>query len=193
MPQADAALSPAPPARTTTPEPMPHLAARSPLSTCLRLLRTLDQGPGIWLFRSDPVASSRLSEDQAALAGIEPGGTGRIRHFGNMFASQPQPQIVLRQQDPIGNLLENFGFVFLPTQASFGAVKPGKTMLPVISARNCGSASSAKACFDMAARIVPQDAGAQHFVIIVQKRRARASGRKGRCRVPQPVPSDALP
>ena len=56
------------------------------------------------------------------------------------------------------------------TQTIFGAVKPGKAMLPVIS-RKRGSASSSAASFGRAA-VVPEDAGAERPVGLVEQRRA---------------------
>ena len=103
-----------------------------------------------------------------ALAGIEPGGPGRIRHFGNMLTGQPQAKVILGQQDPI-DLLENIGFVF-SHPGEFRGCKTWKDN--IASQRPELRIGVQRQGLLVAARIVPENARAQHLVIVIQKRRA---------------------
>ena len=135
MPQAEAALSPAPPA-TTTLEPMPH---RSPSSA-----RSVAALRGAF----DQCRHVALHQDRWRQA--VPATIGVGRHRAKRCPPNPTfPKYARRSATDAENPLAEgpaqacakiSGSLFF-TQASFGAVKPGKTMLPVIL-RKRRSASS---------------------------------------------------
>ncbi len=133
MPQAEAALSPAPPA-TTTLEPNPHFSASSARRVPARSVPSTR--PGI-CSTDRPVASSN-SLDQARL----PVSSQLVPAESDM-SERYSPVSHSRRKSLGSSTLATFAKVSASlffTQASFGAVKPGKTILPV-SARKRGSAS----------------------------------------------------
>ncbi len=99
---------------------------------------------------------------------VEPGGAGRVRHLGDVLAGEPEAEIVLRQQD-----LRHSG-----KDLRLVGLHPGE--LGRREAREDDVAADGAEArvgveprrFQVAARVVPQDAGAQHRVRRVEERRA---------------------
>ncbi len=137
MPQAEAALSPAPPA-TTTPGSMPHSAASGSRSVPAGSVPSTR--PGI-CFSDRPVAS-RSSDDQRR-APVSSQAVPAESDMSERYSPVSQSRRKSFGSRTLATLAKTSGSC-RATQASFGAVKPGKTILPVM-ARKRGSASSAAA------------------------------------------------
>ncbi|MNS94141.1 hypothetical protein D3C72_1283480 [compost metagenome] len=102
-----------------------------------------------------------------ARAGIEPGGAGGVGHFRDVFAGQPQTQIILRQQY-LGHFREDIGFVLRhPGKLRRGEAGENDVAGDLAETR----IGIQRGGLGMGARIVPQDAGAQHLAISINKRR----------------------
>ena len=144
---------------------MPHFAASSRAQAC-RPCSVPSTSVGICF-------SSRIGRGEqfgrpARAADIEPGGAGRIRHFRNVLAGQPEPQIVLRQQH-LCDLGEDVRLVVLhPGELRRGEAGKDDVAGELAEAR----VGVERGRLGVAARVVPQDAGAQHLVVGVEQRRA---------------------
>ena len=103
-----------------------------------------------------------------ALACIEPGGAGGVRHFRHVLARQPQTQIVLRQQHP-AHFGEDIRLV-LGNPCKLRRREAGEDDVAGQSTK--ARIGVKRGSLMIAARVVPEDAGAQHLVVGVEQRRA---------------------
>ncbi|MCY1228691.1 hypothetical protein D9M72_410210 [compost metagenome] len=103
-----------------------------------------------------------------ALAGVEPGGAGRVRHFRHVLAGQPQAQIVLGQQHP-AHFGEDLGLV----GPHPGKLRRGEARENDIAGNRAELRVRVECCrLAEAAGVVPENAGPKHPVVGVQQCRA---------------------
>ena len=161
-PQPDAALSPPPPATTTLPV-MPQRDASSALSVPVGALPSNSSGI------CDAVEAGEREHlvRPGALRRGEPQRAGGIRHVARLVAGEQQADIVLRQEHGLAPWRRSPARGAC-TQISFGAVKPGMAMLPVIALARRADLGG----FLGRAPVVPQDAGTEQLVGGVEQRRA---------------------
>ena len=164
-PQAAAALSPAPPATTDRPA---HAPARGELGQELaRRLRCPRRAAAS--ARGDrPVAASRSSDQSRAATSSQnvPAASDMSETWSPV---RRQADVVLGQQHRRRSCAKISGSC-LRTQTSFGAVKPGIAMLPVIS-RARGKAASISAHSAWRGRR-SRGCRAEHLVVVVEADRA---------------------
>ena len=100
-------------------------------------------------------------------AGVEPARPRRVRHLGHVLARQPQPQVVLRQQH-LRHAPEQRGLV-VPDPFELRRREAREHDVPRHAPPHRIGVHRRR--LRMAPRVVPEDAGPQHLVRRIQKRR----------------------
>ena len=100
-------------------------------------------------------------------AGVEPARPRRVRHLGHVLSGQPEPQVVLRQQH-LRHAPEQRGLV-VPDPCELRRREAREHDVPRHAPPH--RVGVHRRGFRMAPRVVPEDAGPQHLVRRVQKRR----------------------
>ena len=105
---------------------------------------------------------------------VQPAGPGRIRHLRDMLPGQPEPQVVLGEQH-LGDLLEDMRLVAAhPVELGRGEARKDDVAGDLAKLR----IGIERRGLGMAARIIPQHAGAQHLAGGIKQRRAMHLPRK---------------